>query len=159
MKQETPTISGYAMQATAYQPDMMVEWQGRQDATQRQLVQAQNQLVRQHMLTTDNTRTIVTGNLKENPVAQPNRRIVQVFIADPEESLPLDKSVLYRGEQKLTDLTDQELYFEVDIKSLLDQHNAFRTTVRNKAVKEREEKLEPARVRDLKMVVVTMAAF
>lgn len=90
---------------------------------------------------------------------QVTRRLVQVFIADPNENIPLEDSLLYRGDQKLTDSTDQELFFEVDIKTLLDAHNAKRIKIVNKAVKDRTEYLEPARIRDLKMVVVTIAQF
>lgn len=87
------------------------------------------------------------------------RRLVQVFIADPDENVPLDKSLLYSGEQKLTDLTDQELFFEIDMKSILETHNAFRITLINKKVKERAENLEPVKIRDLRMVVVDVATF
>ena len=93
------------------------------------------------------------------PMAQTQRRLIQVFIADPDENVPLDQCLLYTGEQKLTDLTDQELFFEVDVKSILDAHNQKRIALVNKAVKERTEHLEPARVRDLKMTVVTIAQF
>lgn len=87
------------------------------------------------------------------------RRLVQVFIADPDENVSLDDSLLYSGEQKLTDLTDQELFFEIDIKSVLAAHNDKRTKTVNKKVKERTEYLDPAKIRDLKMVVVTVANF
>lgn len=87
------------------------------------------------------------------------RRLVQVLIADPDENVPLDKALLYKGEQKLTDMDNQELFFEIDIKSILDEYNEYRKTLRNKSVKEREEFLEPARIRDLKMVVVEVAVF
>lgn len=92
-------------------------------------------------------------------MATPTRRIVKVFIADTDENVPLDKSVLYKGEEKLTDLTDQELFFEVEIKSILEQHNAYRATLTNKKVKERVEQLEPVKIRDLKMIVVNVAQF
>lgn len=91
------------------------------------------------------------------PMAAQARRIVQVFIADSNENIPLDDCVLYKGEQKLTDATDQELFFELDIKSILDAHNAKRTKVVDKKVKDRTEYLDSAKVRDLKMVVVTVA--
>lgn len=87
------------------------------------------------------------------------RRLVQIFIADPDDNVPLDQCLLYSGDQKLTDLTDQELFFEVDVRTLLETHNAKRVTLVNKAIKERTENLEPARVRDLKMTVVTVAQF
>src|ERR1051326_5789570 len=62
-----------------------------------------------------------------------NRRIVQVFIADPNESVPLENSLLYQDEKPhLTDLTDQELFFEIDIRSILEKHNKYRVTVVNK---------------------------
>jgi hypothetical protein len=93
---------------------------------------------------------------KEMPVS---RRLVQVFIADPDENVPLESSMLYSGEQKLTDATDQELFFEIDMKAILQSHNATRVTVVNKKVKERTEYLEPAKIRDLKMVVVNVATF
>lgn len=86
-------------------------------------------------------------------------RMVKVYIADPDENLPLDQRVLYTGEEKLTDLTDQELFFELDIKGVLEKHNEARIKIVNKKVKERTEYLEPAKIRDLKMVVVTVATF
>ena len=87
------------------------------------------------------------------------RRIVQVFIADPNENVPLEDSILHEGEKKMTDLTDQELFFEIDIKTMLDAHNVKRLKMVDKKVKERTEYLEAAKVRDLKMVVVTVASF
>lgn len=85
------------------------------------------------------------------------RRIVQVLIADPNENLSLDDCLLFKGDEKLTDATDQELFFELDIKNMLEIHNAKRIKIVDKKVKDRTEYLEPAKVRDLKMVVVTVA--
>lgn len=96
---------------------------------------------------------------QENIMAPAARRLVQVFIADPDLNVPLEQSMLYSGDQKLTDATDQELYFEIDMKSILDKHNEVRTKIINKKVKERTEYLEPVKIRDLKMVVVNVAAF
>jgi hypothetical protein len=96
---------------------------------------------------------------QQREIPMTNRRIVKVFIADTDENVPLDESILYEGEQRLTDLTDQELFFEINIKDILDGHNAHRTTLVNKKVKERVEHLEPAKIRDLKMVVVNVAQF
>jgi len=92
-------------------------------------------------------------------MAVTTRRLVQVFIADPNENVPLDIALLYSGEQKLTDATDQELFFEIDIKTILEAHNAKRVKIVDKKVKERTEYLEPAKIRDLKMVVVNVASF
>ena len=100
-------------------------------------------------------------NVQQNQeiVEMTARRLVKVIIVDPNENIPLADCVLYSGEEKLTDATDQELFFEVDIKQLLDAHNAKRTKVIDKKVKERTEHLEPAKIRELKMVVVNIASF
>lgn len=87
------------------------------------------------------------------------RRLVQIFIADTNENVPLADALLYKGDAKFTDLTDQELFFEIDINSILKAHNDKRVKMVNKAVKERVEHLEAARIRDLKMTVVNIATF
>lgn len=89
-------------------------------------------------------------------------RIVKVFIADSNENIPLAKRILHSGAEQLTDLTDQELFFEVPIADILAKHNEVRAaTVDKKAAEKfgRDIFLEPARIRDLKMVVVTVAQF
>lgn len=103
----------------------------------------------------------VMGNQpkQETKVADPKRRLIKVIIADPDEKVPLDKCLLYSSEEKLTDLNDQELFFEIDIKTILDDHNLVRISILDKTVKERKEYLEPVKVRDLRMVVVTVATF
>lgn len=96
---------------------------------------------------------------KDTPMAL---RYVQVFIADTNKSLSLEDRILFKGEAKMTDLDDNELFFELDIKDILAKHNAKRVKVVNKdAVPQPTGHvfLEPARVRDLKMTVVTIASF
>lgn len=92
-------------------------------------------------------------------MADPKRRLVKVIIIDPDDKVPLSQCVLHSGHEHLTDLTDQELFFEIDIKTLLDAHNTGRTKIVDKTIKERREFLEPVKVRDLRMVVVTVAQF
>ncbi len=90
------------------------------------------------------------------------RRIVQVFIADTNENVPLEESVLYTGTQKLTDATDTELFFEVPIVDLLKAHNEKRVKWTDKEASKRSGKdvfLDPVKIRDLKMVVVDIAKF
>lgn len=97
--------------------------------------------------------------IQEKTMAANTRRLVKVVIVDPNDNIPLDKCLLYNGEEKLTDATDQELFFEIDIKDLLAKHNEERVKLVDKKVKERTEYLEPAKIRDLKMVVVNIATF
>jgi len=103
-------------------------------------------------------------SIETNPTPMPNatRRIVQVFVADPNENVPLEHSVLFKGDQKLTDLTDTELYFEVPMQEVLKSHNDKRVQFLDKEASKRAGKdilLEPVKIRDLKMVVVTIAQF
>lgn len=89
-------------------------------------------------------------------------RVVKVYIADDDDNLKLEQRLLYTGEEKLTDFTDQELFFEVPINDILKKHNDVRAkTVDKKASDKfgREIFLEPVRIRDLKMVVVEVAVF
>jgi hypothetical protein len=54
---------------------------------------------------------------------QMSTRILRVILADPDENLPVEKRVLFQGPEKLTDLTDQELFFELPVQDLLAKHN------------------------------------
>jgi len=75
------------------------------------------------------------------------------------ESVPLDSSMLYKSDEKLTDLTDQELFFEIPVQELLTKHNALRATLLDKAATKRSNKdvmLEPAKIRDLTMTVLVL---
>lgn len=92
----------------------------------------------------------------------PTMRIVRVFVIDNTESLNLEDRILYSGEEKITDLTDQELYYGIPMKELLDKHNAKRAATIDKKASERSGKdvmLEPIRIRDLSMRIVTIASF
>lgn len=90
------------------------------------------------------------------------KRIVRVYLADTDDNVPLAQSLLFSSEEKFTDLTDQELYFEIPIKEVLAKHNALRATIVNKKATERIGKeifLDPVKIRDLKMTVVSIATF
>lgn len=150
---ETPAISASAYSSAVYNPVLREPgWTGPTGATSMRAGAVGAATVLE---------TLDLQNRKEFNMAQ-GARIVKVFIADSNESIPLDKRVLYSGEEKLTDLTDQELFFDVSISGLLTKHNEMRKTTIDKPQAEkfgRDIFLEPARIRDLKMVVVTVAQF
>lgn len=119
---------------------------------------------RRILQTSDYLKTTPVETIKESKTEpMSNRRIVQVYIADPDEDVPLEKALLYQDEKPhITDLTDQELFFDIDIKSILEKHNAFRITLIDKEASEgknNDVKLEKAKIRDLKMTVVVVAQF
>lgn len=103
---------------------------------------------------------ILLYNAGEAPTM--TKRIVRVYLADTDDNVPLAQSLLFSSEEKFTDLTDQELYFEIPIKEVLDKHNALRGTIVNRKATERIGKeifLDPVKIRDLKMTVVSIATF
>ncbi len=77
------------------------------------------------------------------------RRIVQIYVVDPDEAVPVDKALLYQDGPRLTDATDDELRYELNLPALLEKHNVRRD----------ELGLEPARIRDVKIEIVTVAKF
>lgn len=93
----------------------------------------------------------------------PATRIVQVFVADPDTRIPVEKRLLHRDDQpKLTESTNDELYFEIPIKQLLDAHNEYRKGVLDKKASARSGRdiyLEEIKIRDLRMVVAEIAGF
>lgn len=161
---ETPTITGAAYATSAYDTVQLIANNGlvpgvpTADAAQM-LEKWHDERDQLRRITSGYTRPPITQITKE--VKKVTMRIVRVFIADPDqdENLKVEDRLLYKGDEKLTDATDQELFFEVDIKTILDQHNVKRTATRNKQVKDKVEMLEPIRIRDLKMVVTTVASF
>jgi len=116
------------------------------------------------------TDTIVAGLTEHNDEEEEKmadkestRRLVKVFICDTDEQIPLDNALLYSGPEHLTDLTDEELFFEINIKELLDNHNEVRKQTPDKLVPPLPSgaylMLEPIRIRNLTMSVVVIAAF
>lgn len=161
---ETPTITASAYTTTTYSPvmdsggallkavDIPANWHD----------PASPDEIRKLAKLFDNNVAAQAATIAYSEEVNMGARIVKVFIADTDENIPLEKRVLYSGTEKLTDLTDQELFFEVPIANLLDAHNKMRATTIDKKQSDkfgRDIKLEPARIRDLKMVVVTVAQF
>lgn len=146
---ETPSISAMAYTSSSVDAAAWFKEQGQQQ--NRLGMEALQNLVR----------PIAPIQPKELHIVS-TARIVKVFIADSNDNLPLDKRVLWSGDEQLTDLTDQELFFEVPIAEILAKHNAVRAKTVDKKQAEkfgRDIFLDAARIRDLKMVVVTVAQF
>jgi hypothetical protein len=84
---------------------------------------------------------------------QISRRVVQLFIVDPDPKVPDEKSLVWQGESKVTDLSDEELWFDEgvrsgdDIKKKLEAHN----------LKRRDLELADVRLRDLQRKVALFA--
>lgn len=94
---------------------------------------------------------------KETPMTKKiTLRLVRTFIIDADENLPMPRRLLHQDE-RITDLTDQELFFECNIKAILQTHNVYRSTLIDKEQTKAQGKnipLEPVRIKDLKMFTV-----
>lgn len=154
MISDTPSIASSAYASNTFALNAAGGLQGAQAAVANAAIGGLNKQLHQQIF---NPPAGVPSNRKETPMSA--RRLVKVVIVDPNENVPLEDCVLFSGDEKLTDATDQELFFEIDIKKVLEEHNAKRVKVLDKKVKERSEYLEPAKIRDLKMVVVNIATF
>lgn len=100
--------------------------------------------------------------LEEKPMAAVKFRLVRVFIVDADDNVPLNKRILKMSEEQLTDATDQELFMSLNLTPVLEEHNANRVKMLDKAASKAAGKdifLEPIRIRDLKMVVTSIAEF
>lgn len=80
-------------------------------------------------------------------------RKVRIHFIDPDKHIPLEKRIIFEDE-KVTDLNDQELFFEYPVKELLTKHNEYRKGLQNSDG--HQLNLEPIRIKDLKMVVVEL---
>jgi len=98
-------------------------------------------------------------NQPKKEIAMSERRLVRVVMVDPHDDVPVETALLYDSKEQFTDKTDQELFFDMPVAELLRVHNEKRVKIVDKAVKERTQYLDPARIRDLKMLVVTLAKF
>lgn len=93
-----------------------------------------------------------------------NMRIVRVFLVDPDKRIEdLNKRLLYKSDELITDMTDQDLFFDIDVKSILEKHNKYRETViyevTSKGDTVEKTGLKPVRVSDLAMSVILVAEF
>jgi len=144
---EMPTISNYAMNSTVLTSDA----------------------VNSHITASSGTGTVnwASGSgitvLGSEIVAsnEDGKRYVQLFVADPDRKVSVEDSVLYKSEPFLTDLSDRELYFSIEVVKLLADYNKKRVKMIDKDASKngRDVYLEPIRIRDLKMVVVNIAVF
>ena len=173
---ETPTINNTYFNSTSYGSDtsgdlvlktntsagVSAYWQNEDESGDEEV-----QLTSGGIIVPGNIGEHLTNVIKENKeqiqkMAKKKGRIIKIYIVDPDEKMPLDQSILYQGEEIITDATDQELFFGLDIKGILEEHNIKRGTVIDKKASERRDKeiyLEPIRIRDLTMNVLEIASF
>lgn len=94
--------------------------------------------------------------ITEMPAFLPLRK-VQQFLVDPDINIPLEKRILHEGPVFWTDENDHELSYRVPVQKLLEEHNILRAKTKDKAFRDKEIMLEPAKIRDLRLTTVTLA--
>lgn len=91
-----------------------------------------------------------------------NTRVIRIFIADADTNVDINDRILYQGKEIVTELTDQELFFELNITDILNSHNMDRVKMLNKDLSDstgRDVYLKKIKIRDLVMTVVNIASF
>lgn len=86
------------------------------------------------------------------------RRIVEIFITDPNQWVPLDHAVIYHAERFASDKPDSELFMAIPIVELTAEYNKKRVTFQDKSFRESDVFLEEIKPRDLRFVVRTITA-
>jgi hypothetical protein len=88
------------------------------------------------------------------------KRLVEIYVVDPDEKMPVEKSIVYEGPRKLTDSEDRDLFFELNMTELVLKHNKVREeTMVDDKFTGRKVPLKPIKVSDLRMTVVNIASF
>ena len=152
MEMETPTISNvvYGTSTNTINPDAYYVDNVTGYALERRIAAAPATIISPFNL---------DMHQEDESMSDTKRRLVKIFIADPDEDVPVEECMLYSGEEILTELTDQELFFEIPMKKLLDSHNEIRVKIEKETKIAGVEYLKKARIRDLCMTVVTIAEF
>ncbi len=103
---------------------------------------------------------VVTAEPEEDEKMN-EERVVQVYVCDLDKNLPMNKRLIWKSEPIFTDLGDNDLWFDMaaPVTEKLTEHNKYRLTVRDKAVKDREQMLEAIRPCDLAVNVTVLAQF
>jgi hypothetical protein len=81
--------------------------------------------------------------------AEPGKRYVSIWIIDQDETVPLENSILYEKPMVFTDKTPDEIRAGIPLLSLLETHNKFRETLKDKDGKV----LKKIRLRDLQIII------
>ena len=74
-----------------------------------------------------------------------SKRIVSVTISDKDPNVPVKDSVLHRETGRITDVSDDQIFMEVDTLGLLKVHNEKRAKMDN----DKGGKLKPIQVENL----------
>ncbi len=81
--------------------------------------------------------------------AEPGKRYVSVWVIDQDENIPLDHSILYEQKMWFTDRTPDEIRAGIPLLLLVDKHNIYRETLKDKEGKP----LKKVRLRDISIVI------
>lgn len=91
------------------------------------------------------------------------RRVVQVFVADPDERLKAVEAEVFRSDAFFTDLDDSQLIATLPIVEAIEAHNEKRGTIEDRAVSRQFEKTvyleDDLEIDDFSITVVTLAEF
>jgi len=100
--------------------------------------------------------------LRKKKMKQVTKRLVQVFVVDPDKRVDDEHSVVHKSEVMVSSKTNEELFYDVDWKAVLAAHNTYRASVVHddrSEVRGKDIHLKPVKVSDLERQVVVLANF
>lgn len=105
--------------------------------------------------------TSETNTKKEKKMSQ-QRRMVHVLVVDPDLKVPDEQSVLHDSKEFVTSKTDEELKYDLNLKTMLEEHNVVRGKVVDEAASEKRGKdifLKKIKISNLVIHVYETAKF
>ena len=106
--------------------------------------------------------------MKDGMIIRPSapempRRMVDIYIVDPDLNLPKEHALLFDAKSVLTDETDLELIQHLDTDKMLKDHNDLRANTVDREATRLSEKVVYLRsdlgMKDLRVVITTLARF
>lgn len=104
----------------------------------------------------------VTKNQETDKETMCKRRLVQVYVVDPDVRVPDENAVLYKGDEVVTIETDEEIRDGLDLKKWLKKHNEFRKTVLDEVKSDEGDRdifLREIRIKDLSIEIFEVVVF
>lgn len=73
----------------------------------------------------------IPTNIKEEKSTMGNRRIVNITVIDKDSNVSIEDAILYHETHVPTDMTDEEIWFDIKLDALIKKHNNKRFSIKD----------------------------
>lgn len=95
------------------------------------------------------------GYISNGPAFR-RRRFVEIFVSDPNPSVPMENILLHHEPRFLTELNDTELTLNMGLPQIVEDWNKIRTTIRDRTYMESDVMLEAIKADELRVIIATV---